>query len=153
MNRLKNVKSSDAPFTLLLTWDDDSEQIADLSGMIAVSRHFSIFKKRPDEFSSVSVTNWGHGIEWENGLDYSAENLATLAEEEAERPNPDEIITFQKHFNLTNEQSGKALGYKVSQIKNFKSGTSLIPDAVHIAIRAMTRNPVVLYARLADSNR
>jgi hypothetical protein len=152
MNRLKAVKHTDAPFTLLLTWDDGSEQIADLSGMIAVSRHFRVFKDNSDAFNAVSVINWGHGIEWENGLDYSAENLAMLTEEESEQPNSAELIAFQKRFNLTNEQSGKALGYKVSQIKNFKSGTSLIPDAVHIAIRAMIRNPVLLYARLADSS-
>ena len=152
MNRLKAVKSADAPFTLHLTWDNGSEQTVDLSGMIKGSRHFRVFKDDADAFNAVSVINWGHGIGWENGLDYSAENLAILVEEEAEQPNSAELIAFQKRFNLTNEQSGQALGYKVSQIKNFKSGTSLMPDAVHIAIRAMIRNPVVLYARLADSS-
>lgn len=152
MNRLKAVKPTDAPFSLLLTWDDGREQVADLSGMVAVSRHFGVFKDDPDAFNAVRVINWGHGIEWKNGLDYSAENLAMLTDEEAEQPSSAEIIAFQKRFNLTNEQSGKALGYKVSQIKNFKTGASLVPDAVHIAIRAMLRNPVVLYARLADSN-
>lgn len=148
MKRLKEVSVADQPFTLRLVWDEGFEQEADLSGLIALSRHFSVFADDPDSFAKVSVINWGHGIAWENGLDYSAENLGLIADEQAEEDGRKLIEDFQKRFKLTNEQVGRALGYKLSQVKNFKSGHTAVSPAVRIAIHAMKQEPTVLYARM-----
>tara|TARA_R110000868_G_scaffold162903_3_gene394641 strand:- start:107635 stop:108165 length:531 start_codon:yes stop_codon:yes gene_type:complete len=148
MKRLVDVGATDTPFTLQLRWDDGVEQRADLSGVIALSRHFAVFSDDPDAFSKVRIINWGHGIAWENGLDYSAENLARIADEQAEEDGRALIEDFQKRFKLTNAQVGQALGYKLSQIKNFKSGHTAVSPAVRIAIHAMKQEPTVLYARM-----
>ena len=140
MKRLVDVGATDTPFTLQLRWDDGVEQRADLSGVIALSRHFAVFSDDPDAFSKVRIINWGHGI--------SAENLARIADEQAEEDGRALIEDFQKRFKLTNAQVGQALGYKLSQIKNFKSGHTAVSPAVRIAIHAMKQEPTVLYARM-----
>ncbi|MDP2698653.1 DUF2442 domain-containing protein [Thalassospira sp.] len=148
MKRLARVSTSDKPFTLILKWEDGAEQVADLSGLISLSRHFAVFADDPDAFARVRVINWGHGLEWENGLDYSTENLSRIADEQAEEDGRALIEDFQNCFKLTNEQVGLALGYKVSQIKNFKAGVSPVNPAVRIAIHTMKQEPTVLYARM-----
>lgn len=148
MKRLAAVRTTDRPFTLLLQWDDGFEQQADLSGLIALSRHFAVFADDPDAFAKVRVINWGHGVAWENGLDYSAENLERIADEQADEDGRALIEDFQKRFKLTNEQVGRALGYKLSQVKNFKAGHTPVSPAVRIAIHTMKQEPTVLYARM-----
>ena len=151
MQRLKDVFETDKPFTLRLVWDDGFEQLADLSGLVALSRHFCVFADDAESFGRVTVINWGHGIAWENGLDYSAENLARIADEQAEEDGQALINDFQTRFKLTNAQVGRALGYKLSQIKNFKSGHTPVSPAVRIAIHTMKQEPTVLYARLGKN--
>jgi len=156
MTRLNNVSplsKTDTPFGLSLTWTDGRSQTIDLSGLITFSRHFRVFAKDPEAFTKVSVINWGHGIEWENGLDYSAENLARIADEQTEEAGPELIATFKKHFDLTNEQVGRALGYKKSQIKNFRNGVTRVNPAVRVAIHTMLNDPTVLYGRMGATNR
>lgn len=146
MKRLSTVTPSGEAFVLTLTWEDGSQQTANLSGLVNFSRHFKTFSGDPDSFNQVSVINWGHGIEWENGLDYSAENLARIANEQLDENDQTLIKDFQNQFKLTNEQTGQALGYKKSQIKNFKAGTTSLKPSTRIAIRTMIENPTVLHA-------
>lgn len=77
--RLDDVKPGDGRFTLVLKWRDGTVQTVDLSGLVAGSRHFRRFLDEPGTFSDVRIVNWGHGIAWSNGLDYSAEYLARIA--------------------------------------------------------------------------
>lgn len=147
MKRLKKVSAIGGTFILKLHWDDGGGQTADLSGLVLLSRHFKAFADEPKNFAKVKVINWGHGVEWENGLDYSTENLGRIADEQSIVDKNKLLREFQLKFSLTNEQLGRALGYKVSQVKNFKAGAK-IPAAVALATRTMTDNPTLLYARM-----
>ena len=151
MKRLESITVLEQPFTLLLQWQTGTQQNADLSGLVDLSRHFSIFANDPAAFAKVRIINWGHGIAWENGLDFSAENLASIADEQTDEDGRVLIEDFQKRFKLTNEQVGQALGYRVSQIKNFKSGHTAVAPAVRIAIHTMEHEPTVLYARMKNA--
>lgn len=84
MKRLVGINATSKPFTLSLLWDGGGEQETDLSGLISLSPHFAVFANDPEAFAKVRVINWGHGIAWENGLDYSVENLAGIADEQAD---------------------------------------------------------------------
>lgn len=150
MKRLSKITPSDEPFVLTLIWEDGSQQTANLSGLVNFSRHFIAFSGDPASFNKVSIINWGHGIEWENGLDYSAENLARIANEQLDEDDQILIKEFQSQFKLTNEQTGQALGYKKSQIKNFKAGTTSLKPSTRIAIHTMIDNPTVLHAIMAQ---
>ncbi|MEQ9491814.1 MAG: DUF2442 domain-containing protein [Alphaproteobacteria bacterium] len=150
MRRLKDIAvCSDNPFALSLEWDDGHIERADLSGLVAANRHFRRFENNPEDFSKVRVINWGHGVEWQNGLDYSAENLARIASEQQTHDGRKVLSDFMSTFHLTAEGVARALGYSTSQIKNFKSRTSSLPSSARLAIQAMQENPTILYSRLA----
>ena len=46
------------------------------------SRHFRVFLDAPAAFRKVRVAYCGAGIEWDNGLDYGADTLKMLADEQ-----------------------------------------------------------------------
>ena len=148
--RLKQVEAGDN-FTLTLTWEDGTIQTADLSGLVRASRHFRIFAKEPYAFKFVTPINWGHGVGWDNGLDYSAENLALIAAEQTDSSGRGLLNAFKEKYNLTNDQLAQALGYSRTQIKNFRSGTSPVTYPVRRAISDMMERSALLYARLADN--
>jgi hypothetical protein len=152
VSRFLNETGPATPFSLDLTWTDGTRQTVDLSGLVNFSSHFDVFAQAPDAFGRVTVINWGHGIGWENGLDYSAENLARIADEQTREVGPELMAAFKDRFKLTNEQAGHALGYKKSQIKNFRNGASKINPAVKIAIHTMMNDPTILYGRMGRMN-
>jgi hypothetical protein len=67
---------------LNVTWADGGKSRVDLTGLIHRSRHFQIFLKGPAAFRRVYVADFGGGIEWENGLDYGADTLKMMADEQ-----------------------------------------------------------------------
>jgi hypothetical protein len=63
-------------------WADGTKERVDLTGLIYRSRHFRRFLDHPTAFRKVRVADFGGGIEWENGLDYGADTLKTMADEQ-----------------------------------------------------------------------
>lgn len=151
IKRLKQVMPGEADFTLVLIWKDETQQVVDLSGLVAASPHFRRFLKEKNTFRDVSIINWGHGIAWPNGLDYSADNLARIADEQQERDDREAFLAWQQAHSLTNEEAGSILGYKKSQIKNFRSGDAKIPASVRIAMRAFDSDPTMFFAHYRPS--
>lgn len=145
--RLRSVRVAAAPFTLRLEWDDGAWQDADLGGLISRSRHFGAFRDDPDAFARVRVANWGHGVEWDNGLDYAAQNLARIADEQRHM-DAEDFKAWQDAMDLTNPEAGDVLGYKLAQIKNFRSGDAAIPVAVRIACRALAQDKTAFFAHV-----
>jgi hypothetical protein len=92
--RLEDAKPGDGRFTLALRWRDGTAQTVDLSGLVARSRHFRRFLDEPGTFRDARVINCGHGIAWQNGLDYAAGNLARIADEQEERDGREEFVTW-----------------------------------------------------------
>ena len=144
IERLRRVSPGEEPFTLRLEWRDGREQMVDLTGLVARSLHFRVFAKNQDAFRAVNVINWGDGVGWDNGLDYAAENLARIAEEQSGMTEED-FVEWQTSLELSNQEAADALGYSLSRIKNFRSGAP-IPTAVQIACRTMLRDPSALAA-------
>lgn len=80
--RVKSVTASKKGWFLEIVWADNRKSRVDLTGLVYRSRHFRVFVDDPKAFQKVSPVNFGSGIGWENGLDYSAATLQTLAEEQ-----------------------------------------------------------------------
>ena len=153
VKRLQGVGPGDGQFSLVLSWRDGTEQAVDLSGLVAGSRHFHRFVDEPGTFRDARVVNWGHGIAWPNGLDYSAENLARIADAQAEQDDKDAFVAWQAAHRLTNEEAGAILGYKNSQIKNFRSGEARVPASVKIAMHALASDPTLFFAHYRPGDR
>ena len=156
VKRLQGVRPGDGQFSLVLSWRDGTEQAVDLSGLVAGSRHFHRFVDEPGTFRDARVVNWGHGIDWPNGLDYSAENLARIADAQAEQDDKDAFVAWQAAHRLTNEEAGTILGYKKqsdqklpirrsagsSLRENCHARTRFGPDPVFRPLPARRRSPV-----------
>lgn len=72
-----------APFTLDVVWAGGERTRVDLTGPVHRSRHFKAFLDSPPAFRKVQVCDYGGGVTWNNGVDYAADTLRTMAEESA----------------------------------------------------------------------
>jgi len=85
MERLPTLKSAitgEKSLTLNLVWANGAQDTVDLTGLIRRSQHFKVFAENPETFCDMSVTEFGGGVEWKNGLDYSAVSLKLLADKQ-----------------------------------------------------------------------
>ena len=133
---------SDAPI-LIVKWDDGRSDTIDLTGVIARSRHFGPLEDL-ELFRQVEIINHGDAIAWPNGLDYGADTLRTVADEQSIM-GAAEFREAQKKMKLSNQELADVLGYSLAQIKNFRAGTP-VPVAVQIAVRALLARRSVLAA-------
>ena len=69
---------------LRIVWRDGGIDRVDMTGVI---RGLNVFAPLLDAavFARVEAIDHGSGIEWSNGLDYSADSLAHLAAEQGQR--------------------------------------------------------------------
>jgi hypothetical protein len=80
--RVKSVAAGREPWTLNVTWADGTKDRVNLTGLIHRSRHFRRFLDDPAAFRRARVADFGGGVEWENGLDYGADTLRMMADEQ-----------------------------------------------------------------------
>ncbi len=92
--RVEAVAAARAPWTLDIAWADGAKHRVDLTGLVHRSRIFRVFLDQPDAFRKVQVADFGGGIAWENGLDYGADTLRTLAEEQRPMRGAD-LVAFE----------------------------------------------------------
>lgn len=66
---------------LRITWQDVGEATVDLTGVVHTLPYFASLQDSA-AFCQVGVIDHGTGIEWSNGVDYSADSLEALANEQ-----------------------------------------------------------------------
>lgn len=142
--RITEVEAVPGSFALRLVWKDGTRDDVDLTGLVHRSRHFRRFLDHPQEFDRVAPVNWGHGIAWENGLDYSAENLDALAREQRPMTSA-EFRAVQERLDLTNQEAADVLGVHLNTVKNYRAGRG-IPEVTANAWRRLEENPTAFYA-------
>ena len=84
LHRIRRVRGGKGPTTLVIDWDDDTRTPVDLAGVIARIEAFAPLAD-PKLFRKVRVVDWGDGIEWPGGLDYSADSLRLMGGSAIER--------------------------------------------------------------------
>ncbi|UEM05813.1 DUF2442 domain-containing protein [Skermanella rosea] len=84
LRRIDKISAS-APYLLHVAWRGGVHDDVDMTGVV---NGLEIFASLRDLvlFATVKVVDWGSGIGWHNGLDYSSESLAHLAEEQRDMP-------------------------------------------------------------------
>ena len=107
--RVKAVGAARAPWTVNVSWADGTKDRVDLTGLIHRSRHFRVFLGRSSNFRKVRVAPFGAGIEWENGLDYGADTLKMMADEQRPVSGAD-LIAFESGLNLSTAETAALLG-------------------------------------------
>lgn len=84
MTTLRRISSVLAvpPYLLYVTWRDGGHDVVDMTNVVQ-SAPFARLRDA-NAFVQVTVVDHGSGIEWNNGLDYSSDSLASLAAEQTE---------------------------------------------------------------------
>jgi len=143
MARVKAVKPGD-DFTLDIEWADGTRTKADLTGLIHSSRHFSVFAEDARAFQHVKPVSWGDGIEWENGLDYSANTLKELADEQKPMSG-DYLAKFVARRKLNNAEAARLLHCTTRTLQSFFKKKEL-PEYVAFAVRRFENDPTIFAA-------
>jgi hypothetical protein len=142
--RIKGLSSARAPWTLNVTWADGTRSKIDLTGLIHRSRHFRVFLDRRADFRKVRVADFGGGVEWENGLDYGADTLKMLADEQRPVSGAD-LIAFESELKLSTAETARLLGLAERTVRLYRRAKRL-PQSVAIAIRAIRASNTMLAA-------
>ncbi len=142
--RLKAVSAARAPWTINATWADGTKDRVDMTGLIHRSRHFRAFLDRPTAFRRMRVAHYGAGIEWENGLDYGADTLKMMADEQRSVSGAD-LVAFESELNLSTSETATLLGLAERTVRAYRRAERL-PQSVAIAIRTIRTSNTVLVA-------
>jgi DNA-binding transcriptional regulator YiaG len=142
--RIKAVSAGHAPWTINVTWVDGRKDRIDLTGLIHRSRHFRVFLDDPGAFRKIHVVDFGGGIAWKNGLDYGADTVKMLADEQ--RPlSGSNLVAFESELNLSTAETAALLGMSERTVRAYRAAKRL-PQAVAIAIRSIRASNTVLAA-------
>jgi len=142
--RVRSVSTARAPWTVNVTWADGGKDQVDLTGLIHRSRHFRVFLSEPAAFRRLSVAPFGAGIEWANGLDYGADTLKMVAEEQRPVSGAD-LLAFESDLNLSTSETAALLGLAERTVRSYRRAKRL-PQSVAIAIRTIRASKTVLAA-------
>ncbi|HEY5046908.1 MAG TPA: hypothetical protein VII49_02675 [Rhizomicrobium sp.] len=141
--RVKSVAAGPR-FTLNVEWKDGSRTKADLTGLIHSSKHFGVFARDAAAFRHVRPVAWGDGVQWDNGLDYSAATLKELAEEQQPMKGS-ELKTFVIARKLNNEELAGLLGCTARTIRAWY-GAKRIPRWAATSVRCLQRDDTLFAA-------
>jgi hypothetical protein len=142
--RVGSVTAGRAPWTLNVIWADGTKNRVDLTGLIHRSRHFRIFLDDPGAFRRVHLADFGGGVEWDNGLDYGADTLRMVADEQRPVTGAD-LVAFELDFNLSTAETAALLGLAERTVRAYRTAKE-VPQSVAIAIRAIRASNTLLAA-------
>jgi hypothetical protein len=142
--RIRAVSAAHAPWTLNIVWADGTKSRVDLTGLINRSRHFRVFLDDPGAFRKIKVAAFGGGVEWKNGLDYGADTLRMVADEQRPVTGAD-LVAFESALNLSTAETAALLGLAGRTVRAYRAAKQL-PQAVAIAVRTFRASNTVLNA-------
>jgi hypothetical protein len=142
--RVQTVSAARAPWTLNVVWADDTKSRVDLTGLIYRSRHFRTFLGDPASFRRVKVADFGVGIEWDNGIDYGADTLKMVADEQRPMTGAD-LKVFESESALSTAETANLLGVAARTVRAYRAADAL-PQAVAMAVRKLWSSSTVLAA-------
>ncbi|MCM0083036.1 DUF2442 domain-containing protein [Geomonas sp. Red32] len=117
---------------LVIGWNTGETLDCDLADVI--SRHTALAPlAAAGVFSQVTVEEWGHGLDWPEGLDMGAERLYQLCREQAGLLSPAGFDEWMKKNRLSLTTAADALGMTRRMIAHYRSGSKPIPKTVQLA--------------------
>jgi len=132
-------------YRLKVAWQDGGEAVVDMTGVVHRQAYFAALKDAA-VFRQVAVIDYGTGIEWANGIDYSADSIEAMANAQVAMT-AGELRAWKREMELSTNEMADIFGLSASTVKAYLAGESPIPVAVQIACNAMRENRAILYAR------
>jgi len=132
-------------YRLKVTWQDGGEAVVDMTGVVHRQAYFAPLKDET-AFHQVAVIDYGTGIEWANGIDYSADSIEVMSDEQATMT-ADAFRAWKREMELSVNEMADIFGFSASTVKAYLAGERPVPVAVQIACKAMQGDRSILYAR------
>jgi hypothetical protein len=107
-------------------------------------KDFGAYNNRPAAFRKIHVADFGGGIEWENGLDYGADTLKMMADEQRPMSGAD-LVIFEAELGLSTAETAALLGLAERTIRAYRNAKRM-PQSLAIAIRTIRASNTVLAA-------
>lgn len=136
--RLSAVTAGDRPLTLFLRWQDGSEGVVDVAGIIGTFRVYAPLRDSPGLFQQVRLGEHGTDIAWSDEIDMAADTLWRLAQEQSGATmTPDAFRHWREGRAYTLDQAAHALGLSRRMIAYYEQGNRPIPRVVALATRGL----------------
>jgi len=132
-------------YRLTITWQDGGNDIVDLTGVVTTVPLFAALRDEAT-FADVQVVAYGSGIEWNNGLDYSADSLAHFAESQRCMTGED-FRHWKRDMRLSLREAADLFGMSPSTMKTYLAPERELPVAFQIACLGMRRDQEMFLAR------
>ncbi len=123
-----------APLTLELDWSTRETLRLDLA---PVARQYAAFAplQNAATFAAFRVDDWGHALEWPDGLDMGADRLYELSREQAGLPTAGQFGQWMARHHLSLADAAKALGMTRRMMTHYRTGSRPIPKVVILACK------------------
>jgi len=132
------VTAGNRPLTLLLRWQDGSEGVVDVSGIIGAFRVYAPLRDSSELFRQVRLGEHGTDIAWSDEIDMAADTLWRLAQEQSGATmTPDAFRHWREGRAYTLDQAARALGLSRRMIAYYEQGNRPIPRVVALATRGL----------------
>lgn len=136
--RIVAVAAGKQPMTLRVRWDNGTERLIDLSGMIQSFRVYAPLRGSLDLFRQARVGEHGTDIVWTDEIDMAADTLWRLAQEQAgETMTSDAFRSWRERKAYTLDEAARALGLSRRMVAYYEKGDRPIPRVVALATRAL----------------
>ena len=143
--RVKSVAASrKSPLSIDVAWDDGTKSHVDLTGLVHSSRHFKVFADDAAAFRRVRPVGYGSGIGWQNGLDYGAATLRTLAEQQ-QTLSGKQLAAFEKEHRLNTAETAALLHIAERTVRAYRV-SDVLPETIAMALRAFESDPTIYAA-------
>ncbi len=132
---------------LTVTWRSGGTDTIDLAGMID---DFAPFRPLEDPalFAQARIVAYGGGIAWPNGVDFSADSLHELAEEQRREFTGESFKEWQSSMELSNSEAAELLDVDPSTIKNYRAKKTSLPRIVRFACDGLAAKPALKRAHV-----
>ena len=130
---------------LAISWRDGGNDTVDMTGVVT---SVPLFAPLRDEatFSDVRVVAYGSGVEWGNGLDFSADSLAYFADSQRSMTGQD-FRRWKQQMGLSLREVADLFGMAPSTMKTYLAPDRELPVAFQMACMAMQRDRDIFLAR------
>lgn len=133
MDRMPTIKAV-APVgghALHLCWSDGTEADIDMARVFP-PQEMAVFGDA-DVFAAVALGDWGHSLEWPNGIDIGADRLWLETLTAIGRSDTRRFLEWRLRNGLSLTESANALGLSRRTIAYYSNGERTIPKAILLA--------------------
>ena len=89
--------------------------------------------RTPDFFARMTRDEWGHGLDWPDGLGLGADRLYELSRRQAGLPTASEFNDWMQRNGLSLASVAESLGMTRRMIAHYRTGSRPIPKVVGLA--------------------